>query len=106
MRCSLLVCALAIGCSPTLTDRRAEVEAKTLLLVEPRAEVKAPHVVITNATVMDANGHVWPQGWIELRDGRIAALGEGAPLGVMDAKVIDAKGHFVTPGVIDVHSHL
>ena len=40
-----------------------------------------------------------------IQDGRIAAVGEGlaAPAG---AEVVDAAGRWVTPGLIDVHSHL
>ena len=39
-----------------------------------------------------------------LRDGKVAAVGKGLDGG--DAQVIDASGRWVTPGLIDVHSHL
>jgi imidazolonepropionase-like amidohydrolase len=40
-----------------------------------------------------------------LRDGKVAAIGSSldAPAGV---RIIDASGRWVTPGVIDVHSHI
>jgi imidazolonepropionase-like amidohydrolase len=61
--------------------------------------------VIRGGTVMTAAGEVIPGGEVLLRDGRIAAVGASvdAPAG---ATVIDATGRFVTPGVIDTHSHL
>jgi imidazolonepropionase-like amidohydrolase len=39
-----------------------------------------------------------------MRDGRIVAVGQG--LAAEGATVIDASGRFVTPGIIDAHSHL
>lgn len=40
-----------------------------------------------------------------MQDGRIAGIGEGleAPEG---ATIVDGRGRYVTPGVIDIHSHL
>jgi imidazolonepropionase-like amidohydrolase len=54
---------------------------------------------------MTAAGQVIPNGQVLMVDGKIAAVGAtvNAPA---DATVIDATGRFVTPGVIDTHSHL
>jgi imidazolonepropionase-like amidohydrolase len=61
--------------------------------------------VIRNATILTAAGPTIRNGAILLRDGKIAAVGPtvDAPA---DATVIDAAGKFVTPGIIDTHSHL
>jgi imidazolonepropionase-like amidohydrolase len=61
--------------------------------------------VIRGGTVMTAAGEVIPNGQVLLVDGRVAAVGQtvDAPAG---ARVVDATGRFVTPGLIDTHSHL
>ncbi|NCG21974.1 MAG: amidohydrolase family protein, partial [Rhodobacterales bacterium] len=45
-------------------------------------------------------------GYVVLVDGLIEAVGEGAAPEVAGAKVYDITGQFVTPGIIDTHSHL
>lgn len=61
--------------------------------------------LITGATVFDGVGGELENTDILIEDGRIAAIGSGlsAPDG---ASVIDAQGRFITPGVVDIHSHL
>ncbi|MFL6198215.1 MAG: amidohydrolase [Thermoanaerobaculia bacterium] len=61
-------------------------------------------VLITNATILTAAGDRIERGSILLQDGRISAVGNvQAPAG---ATVVDATGKWVTPGIIDAHSHL
>jgi imidazolonepropionase-like amidohydrolase len=64
-----------------------------------------PPVVIRNATIMTATGQEIASGSILFRDGRIVAVGTtvNAPA---DAVIVDGTGKFVTPGIIDDHSHL
>jgi imidazolonepropionase-like amidohydrolase len=62
-------------------------------------------VLITNATVLTAAGARIERGSVLMRDGKIAAVGQTleAPAG---AAVVDGSGKWVTPGIIDAHSHL
>jgi imidazolonepropionase-like amidohydrolase len=62
-------------------------------------------VLIRNATVLTGTGSRIDNGDVLFEGGRIAAVGRGleAP---GSATVIDAAGRWVTPGLIDVHSHL
>jgi imidazolonepropionase-like amidohydrolase len=62
-------------------------------------------VLITNATLLTATGDRIARGSILLRDGKVVALGASldAPAG---ATVVDGTGKWVTPGIIDPHSHL
>jgi imidazolonepropionase-like amidohydrolase len=61
--------------------------------------------VIRNATILTAAGPVIERGSILLQGGKVAAVGPtvNAPA---DALVIDAAGKWVTPGIIDTHSHM
>jgi imidazolonepropionase-like amidohydrolase len=65
----------------------------------------AQTTLIQHATIYTGTGERIDDGSVLLRDGKIAAVGKQveAPAG---AVVIDAKGKYVTPGLIDVHSHL
>ena len=68
---------------------------------EPRA---SGATLVRNATVMTAAGEEIEGGDILVVDGRIAGVGlnlDAPP----DATVIDAAGRYVTPGIIDTHSH-
>ena len=61
--------------------------------------------VIRNATILTAAGPQIDSGSVLLQNGKVTAVGQtvDAPA---DAVVIDAAGKWVTPGVIDTHSHL
>ena len=62
-------------------------------------------VVIRNATIMTAAGPELTGASIVLAEGRIVAIGAEVtvPAG---ARVVDGTGKYVTPGLIDTHSHL
>ena len=61
--------------------------------------------VIRNVNIYTAAGPLIRNGAVLMRDGKIAAIGAtvDAPA---DAIVIDGAGRYVTPGLIDTHSHL
>ena len=64
----------------------------------------APPVVIKNATILTVTKGTL-NGSILIRDGKIAEVGEKV-MEPADAKIIDAAGQFVMPGIIDCHSHI
>ncbi|GAB3099751.1 amidohydrolase [Lysobacter terrae] len=69
-----------------------------------QAIASAP-VLIQHATVLDGTGRRLDDADVLMRDGRIVAVGTAleAPA---DAVRVDGTGKWVTPGIIDVHSHL
>ena len=73
----------------------------------PQTSQPAAHhdVVIKNAVVMTVTHGNIKNGSIYIKDGKIAAVGENvdAP---SSATVIDAGGKYVTPGIVDSHSHI
>ncbi|MGH9458170.1 MAG: amidohydrolase family protein [Thermoanaerobaculia bacterium] len=112
----VLLAALALAACATATSPAPE--AETADADSPRMPWDTPEayastyeplpsqpVVIRNATILTATGDRIENGSILLQDGRIAAVGAAvdAPAG---AVVVDGSGKWVTPGVIDAHSHL
>ncbi|MEM6474771.1 MAG: amidohydrolase [Pseudomonadota bacterium] len=62
--------------------------------------------LIIPVTVYDGLGGEWQNGWVHFKDGKIAAVG-GPTTPPPDAAVtISGVGKAVTPGIIDIHSHL
>ncbi len=65
----------------------------------------ATPIVIKGGTVLTVTKGTIPNGVVIVRGGKIAAV--GADLDVpAGAEVVDATGKFVTPGIIDEHSHI
>jgi len=62
-------------------------------------------VVVQNATVLDGAGNQLDGAAVLMEDGRITAVGRDIEI-PYGTKVIDGTGKWVTPGIIDVHSHL
>ncbi|MFA6115551.1 MAG: amidohydrolase family protein [Sphingomonas sp.] len=65
----------------------------------PRSDVMLRH-----ATILDGAGNRIDDGDVLVRSGKIAAVGR-ALANPGGAREIDARGRWITPGVIDVHSH-
>lgn len=61
-------------------------------------------VLIKNGTVLTASHGTLEGTDVLIRDGKIVRIGKGLTAG-SGAKVIDATGKFVSPGIIDAHSH-
>ena len=61
-------------------------------------------VLIRNGRVIDGAGNPWYRADVAIKDGRIGAIGNLA--GKTADKTIDAANRVVTPGFIDVHTHV
>jgi imidazolonepropionase-like amidohydrolase len=95
------------GCATTTPPQRAA----AIRINEdpyPSTYVRYPGVptVIRNATIFDGIGGRIDGGSVIIADGVVQGVGPAtlpAPPGAVE---IDGAGKFVTPGIIDVHSHL
>jgi len=123
MRQSSIVCLVALlaftACRPAATSQRPSPNDSTAAknglgsTSVPNADpfpstytrFPSTPLVIRNVNIMTAAGPMIRNGAIAVADGKIVAVGQtvDAPAG---AVVIDGAGKYVTPGIIDVHSHL
>ncbi|MGY0489816.1 amidohydrolase family protein [Streptomyces sp. WG-D5] len=60
-------------------------------------------LVLRNAHLLDPEAGTWREGDLVCVDGRIAEDGADRPA---DARVLDVRGGFVLPGLIDAHVHV
>ena len=67
--------------------------------------IASPPVLLRNATVLTGTGERLDNADVLMQDGKIQAVGKNlaAPQGALS---VDATGKWITPGLIDVHSHL
>jgi imidazolonepropionase-like amidohydrolase len=106
MRTPLLLLALATACAtvpeaPPPSETPAPAPAPARVWKQPRA------VVVRHATVMPASGPAIEDGAVAFVDGRLAAVGRNADVASPPgAEEVDGTGLYVTPGIIDAHSHL
>ncbi|MCY7376502.1 MAG: amidohydrolase [Pyrinomonadaceae bacterium] len=75
------------------------ITSPTLLLAQSKTQV-----LIRNATVLTAVRGTLENTDILIENGKIAKIGKNLKA-ASNAKIIDAAGKFVSPGIIDCHSH-
>lgn len=106
MRTALFALPLAAGvlAAQTPTPAPADTSRRPLPVLKVDIPPAGTLVAITNATILTASHGTIENGTIIIRNGKIAAVGKdlAIPAG---AQVIDGKGKFVMPGIIDAHSH-
>ena len=62
------------------------------------------NLLLTNATILTGTGERLNQADILFIDGKVSAIGQN--LSMPQARVVDVNNKWITPGIIDVHSHL
>jgi len=68
---------------------------------EPDLLITGGHVVTFDSALGDL-----PEADVLVRDGRIVRIGHGLACEVPGARVIDARGRLVLPGLVDTHRHV
>ena len=64
------------------------------------------NVAIVGGTVLTGTDQKIENGVVLMSDGKVEAVGPASTAVPAGYRVVDARGRYVTPGVIDVHSHL
>lgn len=96
---------LAMSCQASASPpETADAVLPTAMTSSPSEYRPLPRqdVLLTGATILDGSGGRLT-GNILVRDGKIAAVGTVTDPG--DVTTIDASGRWITPGLIDVHTH-
>src|SRR2546427_2953937 len=112
----VVLAALAAGCAsagarqaprPTPRAAQAAESSSAARAQSPRTRRRhpTPPVVIRHATIMTATGQEIANGSLLMKDGKIVAIGTSVDAPA-DAVAVDGMGKYVTPGLIDDHSHL
>ncbi|MFN9579896.1 MAG: amidohydrolase, partial [Novosphingobium sp.] len=112
-----VMAALALVASPGLAEKKKKEETVSPAAKAAREFNKNPYpstykpypgepTALVGATVFDGAGGRIDNGTVLFADGKVVAIG-GADLAVpANYRRIGAAGKFVTPGIIDIHSHL
>ena len=61
-------------------------------------------ILIENGSLYSPSG-MQPDGWLLIRDGKISEKGFGSNKPAMVDRILDARGHWVIPGLVDLHIH-
>ena len=96
-----------IGIFFGLSDARSQINEKELINYAYESTYKPEEsgkVLITNANILTGQGDSILDASILIDQNKIVAVGKD--LDSSDATVVDAEGKWVTPGIIDIHSHM
>lgn len=102
MTMSVLAFALVLGCQPESSRKPAVKEEPFKSTYQ--AESHKPYV-ITNVHLLDGAGNEMESVSILVSDNKIQAVGEMLSMEGVET-IINAEGKWLTPGLIDNHSHL
>jgi len=107
---STLVLGAALALGATGADAKKQDKKASPIVADPYPSTYKSYpgtpTALVGATVYDGRGGRIDNGIVLFRDGKLQAVG-GADMPIPEGYArIDGTGKFVTPGVIDIHSHL
>jgi len=102
----MLLLTLSVGLTGCLQSEKQDAKVTINKNPYPSTYHVLPNTntLIKNATVLTGTGERQNNADVLFIDGKIVQVGKN--LTVENVTVVDAKGKWVTPGIIDVHSHL
>jgi imidazolonepropionase-like amidohydrolase len=110
----ILLPLMVMACATTEKPQTPLVSTKTAKLVDkapaafPSTYKPYPGIAtaIRNVTIYDGEGGKIDNGVVFMSGGKISSVGGPDTTIPADITVLDGTGKFVTPGIIDIHSHL
>jgi len=115
LRWSLLAAPLALAACSNISE--APQSASAVPAEKPRTVDKNPYpstykaypgvaTAIRNVTIFDGEGGRIENGIVFFANGKVSGVGGADTVIPEGTTIIDGTGKFVTPGIIDIHSHL
>ena len=109
---TIALAGLALSACATTSDGKNTASTGTAMTADGRAPYASTYrpypgrpTAVIGATIYDGAGGRIDNGTVLFRDGKIVQVGDST-LSTEGYDRIDGGGMFVTPGVIDIHSHL
>tara|TARA_R110002167_G_scaffold50547_2_gene146982 strand:- start:22233 stop:23621 length:1389 start_codon:yes stop_codon:yes gene_type:complete len=106
IKLSLVVAAVSLTLTACLPNEKQD--DKVIINKNPFPSTYKPlpqqNTLFTHATVLTGTGERLNNADVLIIDGKIKQVGVG--LTASNVETIDAQGKWITPGIIDVHSHL
>jgi len=76
-------------------------------IIKPMFDIPSPHRILKGGQVLTCNeDEVIENGFVEIENGKIKAVGSASDLGETTADIIDCTGKTVMPGMMNSHAHL
>ncbi len=106
--------SLMAGCAATAADTnsaskpvpvKSSKPAKAAFPSTYKAYPSTP-TAVTGVTIFDGEGGRIDNGTVFIAGGKITSVGGADTAIPADATIVDGSGKYITPGIIDVHSHL
>ncbi len=104
---ALAACSATGGAGPaSASDEGTETASPAVPFASTYSAYPGAPTALVGATVFDGAGNRIDNGTVLFADGKVVEVG-GASLAIPDGYTrIDGTGKYVTPGIIDIHSHL
>ena len=108
LACMLPLCLAACSTADKPEAKSASKTAVNVPVPFPSTYKAYPNVAtaIRNVTIFDGEGARIDNGVVFMSGGKISSVGGADSPIPADTAVFDGTGKFVTPGIIDIHSHL
>ncbi|MEQ8676982.1 MAG: amidohydrolase family protein [Aggregatilineales bacterium] len=76
-------------------------------IIKPLFDLPSPHRILNGGRVLTCvDDEIIENGYVEIENGKITAVGKASDLGDTNAEIIDCTGMTIMPGMINSHAHL